>query len=781
MSFTLTKLPEKKDQVPQEQEKFTLSKPPEEAPLTKQRVRGMAQGGLDVLSMASLPLYPIERGLDMAFGLEDQQGLNPGQEANYSRQFNTLEKMQNQNYVPTLSELMDLQDDEMGYKTGNSLAALNKMQAEIPEGGFDQEAMRRVTRSLPFAVGGPAAYGAALGAEFTGMGAKEGVKALGGEEGLQTAADIVGGLGYGLSSLFRNSAPAEQIVPYVAQRQGGAMQAIEKQAPRTLEQRINSLSDNTINEFRDRINQITDRNIQQMTHFSAREIEDAITRETAGRILNRVSPNDILPQTAWREIQEGANGVFQAEQAAYTPLYETVREGSRNIYSNGSNAITSARNLLRRLVNVRTSPKDYAQTTNIVRDVIHDLTGVTPSENLIEALNSGNLNLVEQIFDGLIRGNRVRADRLMDLSIRLGDAINYETLVPNVKNLLRPLRTAVKDEFRAAIRNSDPQLLQTYNEADRLYAHTAERFGGDAISNLRGSQTPERMNAVFTQPSNFEHLVGVFGENSPFVRTAERQIIQDLGNSSTRVARDTFQQLEPFLSAEAQQAGREIIALGDNLAAPGQRRALQQSMLEDVSQAITTGQPPNYTTRAMMTPEGYRLAQNTFERSASGREVFATLERKLVSDIFDPIVVGDQIDWGRAAQILENPNTALVLNEIIGAEGVAMMQNMQRYGQNITANMGNLRNTQPNTFNKLISGMNSPTKIMVGAIVGKAVAAPLWLTGAATAVVLKNSLAALITNQNALRALRGLGNVTETGPALMRDANILNVALQTML
>ena len=774
MSFTLTKLPEQKEEEPQE---FTLTKPPEETPVAKKRARGVAQGGLDILSVAALPLYPLEKGLDLAFGLEPSEGLSEAQEQKYSNQFGILEKMQNTGYVPTLSELMDLTDDEMGYKTGSSLAALQNMQSQIPEGGIDQEAVRRVTRSLPFTPFG--GLGAALGAEFTGLAAKEGAKALGASEGWQTVADITGGLGYGLKGLFSKATAGEKVVPYVAQKQGGIMQAIEKQAPHSLEKRVHSLGQDTIQDFKKVAGDITDKEIQQLTNFSAREIEDAIVKNANDNILNKITPQDALPQQAWKDIQQGANKVYETEQAVYKPKYEAVRTAAKKIEVNPIQSIHSARKVLSKITNVRTSPTGYSQTANIVRDVLHDLTGVSPNADLIKtAIETGNTQLLDAIYESLNKSSSMTADKLMDLSIRLGDAINYETLSPSIKDLLRPLRTVVKDELRETLKRSNPKMLNILNEADDLYKKTADRFGKDSISSLRSAESTERMTNVFSQPSNFENLVKALGKNSPQVKTAERQIIQEMGTSSTKTAQDTFKQLEPFLSNEAKEAGKDIIALGDNLSIPGQRRALQKSMLEDVAESITTGQPPNFTTRAMLTPEGYQTAKDIFARSASGKEVFKTLEKKLVSDILDPIFLGNEVDWVKAAQILENPNVATVMTNIIGTDGVGMLKNMQKYGENITKNLGMIKTSQPSTFNKLIGKMDSPTKLILASVVGHSMAVPLWLTGAVTGLAVKRSLASLITNQSAIKALKNLANTSVIGSALLNDVGIINSSLQ---
>lgn len=777
MTFTLTKLPTKDREI--ESEGFTLTKTPEEASIGRQTARGVGQGALDVLSLGGLALYPFEKLSDMASTVETESGLRPELEDRYSREFNILEKMEKEGYVPSYGEMLELTDDDFGYGGGTTLSALQQLQQEIPGGGVYQEAIRRGTRSLPFAALG--GLPGVLGAEFSGLAAKEAVKTLGGGEGLQTTADIAAGLGYGLKDFFTKDGlqAAEEVVPYVAQKKGGIMQAIEKQAPKSLEKRIHSLSDQTIKDFGKKINEVTDKEIQQLSNFSAREIEDAIVKEGSSNALDKITTQDFLPQQAWKGIQEGANSLFEAEQAAYTPLYQTVRNSAKKISIKPEKSVSVARDVLKKLTNVKTSPAGYTQTANIVRDVIHDLTGVSPNAEIIKsAMESGNTKLLDSIYESLNSTTKLNADKLMDLSIRLNDAINYETLIPNIKNFLKPLQRTIKDEFKETLGKSSPKLLQTFNEADSLYKKTADRFGKDIISTLRSSQSPEKLTSTFSQPSNFENLLKLFGPNSPQIRHAERQIIADIASMNTNSANELFRQIEPFLSKKAKDAGKEIISLGDKLSVPGQRRALQQSMLEDVAKSVSTGEAPNFTTRAMLTPTGYQTAKDTFSRSKPGREVFKTLEKKLVSDIFDPIVVGDQIDWSKAAQILDNPTISQVMTEIMGPEGIAMMKNMQRYGENISTNLAVLKESQPSFYNKIISKMDSPTKFFMVAVVGKALAAPLWLTAGIGAVGLKNSLASMMTNQKALKSLKNLANSSEVSRALLNDIGIINSAIQ---
>src|SRR6185503_13636616 len=167
--------------------------------------------------------------------------------------------------------------------------------------------------------------------------------------------------------------------------------------------------------------------------------------------------------------------------------------------------------------------------------------------------------------------------------------------------------------------------------------------------------------------------------------------------------------------------------------------------------------------------------------SGSGKDVFKTLEKKLVSDVFDPIFVGNEVDWAKAAQILDNPNVATVMTEIIGTDGVAMMKNMQRYGQNITKNLDMVKRSQPSLFNKVIGKMDSPTKLMLAAIVGHSAALPLWITGTAGGFALKRALASLVTNQSALKALKNLGNTSALGSAILKDVGVLNSSFEENL
>jgi hypothetical protein len=235
-----------------------------------------------------------------------------------------------------------------------------------------------------------------------------------------------------------------------------------------------------------------------------------------------------------------------------------------------------------------------------------------------------------------------------------------------------------------------------------------------------------------------------------------------------------LRQLEPYLSQNAKTSAQESINLGDKLSTIGQRRAMQQNMITDVADAINTGNRPTMTVTAMRTPQGYQISKDAFNRTSQGKKLFKVLEKQVVEDLFNSITKDGQIDWNKAKKILSDPGYEQVMTEIMGIDGVQMIKNIEKWSQNITANLGNIQFSQPSTFNKFVNLLDTPAKLMMASFFGPKIGTVLGV--AVSAKMLKDHGARLITSQSARDAMRSFADKNITGNNLLRSAVILNDA-----
>lgn len=782
MVYTLTKKAKANVEEDQEQDqpagKFTLTKKGEGPSIGRQTLRGIGQGGLDILSLPALATYPIERGMQKVSGLEDEPGkLLPSQEIRYGLQHETLQKME-KGEAPSFGELMLLSDDDdlapISYGGGTSLSNLQQLQEEIPEGGVFQEGVRRVTRSAPFALGGAGLLQEVLKSEFAGLAGKELVKYLGGTPEEQMTADLLLGLGTAFwkpknaSTVARAPEITVARAPEIAEGTGALAKAEAFAGPKVLEKRLLSLEDNIIKEADKRMTAVSKEALSDFEKFNSREVENLITRGNRSTLLDEISPIDKLPKQAWTDISSAANELYNSERQAYSALYNPVRKVAEKIKVQPTRSRAIATEQLKKLTNVETSPAGYSQVENLIRQVKKDL-GIVVRDSTVPT--SGQV--VQEIVT-----KPISSDKLLDLSIRLGDAINFEALTPTIKDLLKPIREVLKDEFRETLKVKKPSALQAFNKAEESYKKTANRFGKDSIATLRTTENPEQLTDLFAKPSNFEALEKVFGKNNKVISEAERQIVDLIAKQSNKQALETLRNLEPLLSPKAKESAQKFINLGDKLTVPGQRRLFQQNMLDDVAQAITTGNRPEFTLRAMRIPQGYQATKEIISRTAQGKKLFKTLEKQVVQDLFNSITTEGRIDWNKARNILNDPGYESVMNQIMGIDGVQFIKNIEKYSNNITTNLMAKRAQSPTVFNKFYNTMSSTGKVALSAFLGNQFGILMGIATVFGGEALLKYGARLITNPKVRNALKKMADLRIEPSTLLRTVPIINDAIE---
>jgi hypothetical protein len=774
MAFRILEQAKKQEE---EQKKFKVLEPAKDVSNARQTVRGLEQGGLDLATAGlGLPLYPIEKGMQAFLHSQaEQMGLpkNPinervpeaegvlgaQQEQKFGQQHDVLGRIQ-QGQMPTMQELQELSDEYVSPGGATMLGSIGAIQNEIPEGGLQQELVRRATRTAPLFALNPALGAQAVLAEGAGLGAKETLKMIGASEGAQNWGDLIAGL---LTGFLKPNTALE-------------IERKASQVPKTLEQQALSLSDDILKDSKNRISAISKEALSDFGNFSSRETENLIAKGNRAVILDDVAKVDKLPQQAWKDVQEAATAQYMAERKVFEPLYKGVRTAAEKIEVNPVNSINMARQLFDKLTSLKTSPTGYGQTASLVKDVIQDLTGISPTiETIQNAIQSGNKQAIEAIYNSMISGNhKLKSDKLMDLSIRLNDAINYETLSPSVKDWLRPLQRTVKEEFKSSLKNSRPAVLQAYEKAEESYKATAKKFGKDVISKLRQSEVPENLGADFLNPSNLENLINVFGKQSAHVQDVDRQLVEQIGRMNHKQATETLKNLSPHLSDKAKNAAQKFIDLGDNLTSKGQTRLLEQNMLGDVSASITKGERPDFTLKAMRTPEGYSIAKKTFGRTDQGKKLFKVLEKQVVEDMFNSIVSKDgSIDWSKAKDILSDPGYETVMSEIMGVDGVQFIRNIEQWSDGIIKSLAASKIKEPGIFNKFYNTLSTPSKLALGAVLGPQLSLLLGTGMAVSGLALKQFGASIFTSEKMRRILRSFRSPLDPATAI-KNANSIN-------
>jgi len=711
---------------------------------------GATQGALDLASLASLPLYPLQKLL----GVSDdgtQTSTLPGREDFVKIQGDIIDKT-NRGEAPSYGELMLLSDDDDLFprSTGTLFQTLRNLEEKIPQTGETQEIARRATRSLPFALGGPASFGSALASEGAGLGARRAVEALGGGETAATIADVGAGLlgGFGASAFTR--APTASGIPAALENQGGLFAKAEIQGGRRLlDRNIQSIEQNSIRAWENNVSNLSRRNFNEFPQFQTSEIAQDLIRGNENAILNRISPVANESQ-AWRGIQQAITNGFESEASVYRPLYDQVRQGSRAIQHSATSTIDAVENGLARLRQVTTQAPGYQAAENILTTTIRDLGSNAQIPTYLRELERQGVNLGQPL-------NRpVPVSDLIELKVRLNDVRNYENLSPSIRDqVLEPVLQSLRREIRSGLSQSPP-LENAFNQAEAAYQQTARRFNLDSIQRLRNSEAPETVANTFSRPSNLEALRNVLSPQD--FQVAERQIVENLLRQNTDNARRSLQQIEGQLSNTAREAANQAIDLGDNLTSVGQRQILQRRILNDVQSALSDGTRPEVLLKAMKTPEGYSTARQLFNNSNTGREVFRTAEKQFMADVFDSVIKDNgRIDWEKASTLFTDPQIMRVVRAIGGGESISFLQRLSQYGYNFSRNLERFATKDPTWTNRLFGSLSTPAKTLLAGIAGSYFGLPGVITGIGSAQLLNAVMLKALSRPGIQQVIRTLG------------------------
>jgi hypothetical protein len=602
-------------------------------------------------------------------------------------------------------------------------------------------AIQRLTRSGPFGIPG-------IVGDITGLGFKESAKAVGLGEGWQLAADVIGSIFGGNKAatperiarrvaqsaeqaeqslskelpqatnvtrsqlLFKQAHGAEKPVPKPIQlnpkesshaltekfgstvntltEQGSPIRLSNKAQPHVLtkvasetipinpdiknvnlaQRQVSNLTHEAVDDFGKISKGLGEPNFVDPANFNARDITRNISDTNRAPLLNSLSKVEDEAR-AWSSVQEAVETGFRKEKESYTKLYNGVRAKVGHIETRPLRSRSALQQIKERINSVKTMPPAYQATGKALESIEHDLGLITAKlDNFTMSMDDSTT-----------------IAQLQDLAIRVGDLINYDTIVPTVKNWLKPLQKAIKDDIRIAMKESGNKgALQAWNKAEQAYGHAAERYGADAVKTLRKTETPEAMTALFSTPSNVKKLKSVVSGDA--LSMAERHIIEKITQGSTEGSLRELAKMRGQLSEKGSRVANELIEMGDKLSSKGAKAATQQGILQDIQGAVINGERPNYAIKLMQTPTGYDLAKETLQKTPQGSKIFKDLEKITMNDFLQSILKPNgEINLDKAKDFIRNPDFRKVFEKIVGRSGVEFLQSLDNKVDKIKSNL----------------------------------------------------------------------------------------------
>lgn len=146
--------------------------------------------------------------------------------------------------------------------------------------------------------------------------------------------------------------------------------------------------------------------------------------------------------------------------------------------------------------------------------------------------------------------------------------------------------------------------------------------------------------------------------------------------------------METLMLPNARQAMREGIRYGTKDSSTGAIRALKESVLSDVQKSVASGSRPESTMQLMLTKKGYRAVQEALLPTEEGRQIFKSMEKNIVGDMFESLLDKEgKVDFSKAKELLKDPHLVRIVEDVGGKDAVDFLRKAEGYGDQIAKNL----------------------------------------------------------------------------------------------
>lgn len=399
----------------------------------------------------------------------------------------------------------------------------------------------------------------------------------------------------------------------------------------------------------------------------AKALEDGAVNEMSEKISPRAASKEELGDT----IKETVESNLEKAKSEYRPLYTEVKEAAEGILSNPSKTAEVAGDKLLRISKLKTKPAGYPAVISNLENALKDI-GYT-----IERDEAGEIA-------GIFKETDVSVSDQIELAIRLNEIVDYEAVEPTVKDTLKGVVRALKQDIRTGLA-ANPDTLAAFELAEQAHANTASKFSTPTMRKIRGQDAGEKIAKMAESPSTFAALKETLSQE--VVKQVEREFLEDLQGKSFENAKKQYREMRSHISKEASDIAKQILE-GKNPYNPlARKKAIQNSVLEDLSNAFTTGERPSKALNLWKTPKGQKIIRETFKGSPNWQPVKQYLEKQSFNDMVASVMKDGQIDVKSLKKFLKDPTSLSNIRAQGGKEAVQFFKSLESNIQNLERNV----------------------------------------------------------------------------------------------
>lgn len=464
---------------------------------------------------------------------------------------------------------------------------------------------------------------------------------------------------------------------------GKRLQLAEKEASKVSEVAEQALKPEEIKPIDLKTRKITDEPINRLTKESVVLSEpyqperidftkeaEVLEQDAIQSQIDSVGTRAVSEEELGASIREDIEAQLEAQKAEYRPFYQEAEEAATHMHHVPQNTAREAGNRLQRISRLKTRPEGYPGVIKNLETILEDAGFV------IQRDENGAIELI-------VSNREVPVSDTIELARRLNEIIDYEAVEPTVKDALRGVARAAKQDVRLGLA-ANPDALAAFELAEGAHAATAQKFSKNNIRKIRSQQAGEKVSKMAEAPSALGDLREVLSPQQ--MLQVERELLEKLNNQTYEKSKKQLKEIERHLSEENKRLAREIVE-SKNPHNPGARKKLtQDSILNDMSNAFTNGTRPTKTLELWKSPKGQKLVKQTFYNSPNWPQVKNYLEKQSFNDMVASVTKDGKIDLKKLKAFINNPATVNNIRAQGGEEAVTFFRDLNGYVKQLEQN-----------------------------------------------------------------------------------------------
>lgn len=392
-----------------------------------------------------------------------------------------------------------------------------------------------------------------------------------------------------------------------------------------------------------------------------------------------------IAQRATTKAELGANikgdldSGLQAARDSYKPAYDLIEEHAQFINHVPQNTRRVGDQILQSLEVIKTKPTGYATVMKSVETALED------AGYQIQRDSEGKIREI-------ISAKDVNLRQTLELGRRLNEIINYDVVEKSIQDRLKPLARAVKQDIRVAL-SGDKGALEMFENAEREFGEAAQKYGTESLRKIRSEKLPEKVLAVIKSPTALAEVKNAVTEGQ--FNQIQRELLENMKEMSEQKAQAFYREVRPTFTDEARAAAEEIIESKMAREAPGRRERLhnklQETILDDLSKGLTTGQRPATALNLWKTKEGQKLIKEALKDVKNKEEVLKYLADQSFHDFTSTFIGKDgQVNFKKFNELLKDPMIVENIRTLGGDEAVTFFKNLENISNRIKNNINHL-------------------------------------------------------------------------------------------